>query len=236
MGIYVIDKSMKPRISQDAKVNTIGKYLVNMCISCRLRFLNGRHRGDYWGKFTCFTLGGCNVVDYVIVSAELNDKVADFSVGELPTFSDHCPLKLAINLPLERNRQFEKHSTNNAMHSLLQLSYWNDQVRVEFDEELKQKSFLYQRLKERVGIYPPHILAQEFQNILIGFIQKRMKSTKQPKSKHSFPRNLWFDEECKAEKRSVNNAKKVFLQYINTLSRKDYILLSEEKIQESNQN
>ena len=60
---------------------------------------------------------------------------------------------------------------NNATHSLLQLSYWNDQVRVEFDEELKQNIFfLYQRLKERVGIDPPHILAQEFQNILIDFI------------------------------------------------------------------
>ena len=74
------------------------------------------------------------------------------------------------------------------------------------------------------GLDPPHILAQEFQNILIGFIQKRMKSTKQPKSKHSFPRNLWFDEECKALKRSVNNAKKLFLQDINTLSRKEYFL------------
>ena len=161
---YVIDKSMKPRISQDAKVNTIGKYLVDMCISCRLRFLNGRHRGDYWGKFTCFTPRGCSVVDYVIVSAELYDKVADFSVGELPTFSDHCPLKLAINHPLKRNLQFKKHSRNNAARSLLQPLYWNDHVRVEFDEELKQKSFLYQRLKERIGINPPHILAQEFQN------------------------------------------------------------------------
>ena len=110
----------------------------------------------------------------------------------MQTFSDHCPIKLAINLPLKRSQQFGKHSTRNETHSLLLLSNWNDQVRVEFDEELKQKSFLYQRLQERVGIDPPHILAQEFQNILIGIIQKRMKSTKQPKSKHSFPRNLWF--------------------------------------------
>ena len=48
------------------------------------------------------------------------DKVADFSVGELLTFSDHCPLKLAINLPLERHRQFKKTFTNNVAHSLLQ--------------------------------------------------------------------------------------------------------------------
>ena len=129
---------------------TIEKYLMDMCISCRLRFLNGRHRGDYWGKFTCFTPRGCSVVDYVIVSAELYDKVADFSVGEVPTFSDRCPLKLAINLPLEQNRQFKKHSTNNATHSLLQLSYWNDRVRVQFDEELKQKFFYIRDLKNKL--------------------------------------------------------------------------------------
>ena len=68
---YVIDKSMKSRISQDAKVNTLLKYIVDMWISCRLRLLNGRHKGDYRGKFTCFTPRGCSVVDYGIVSAEL---------------------------------------------------------------------------------------------------------------------------------------------------------------------
>ena len=66
------------------------------------------------------------MVDYVIVSAELYDKVADFSVGELPTFSDHCPLRAKSTI--------QKHSTNNAPHSLLQPLYWNDQIRVEFDE------------------------------------------------------------------------------------------------------
>ena len=135
---------MKSRILQDTKVNTLGKYLVDMCISCRLRFLNGRHEGDYWGKFTCFTPRGCSVVDYCIVSAELYDKVTGFSVGELQTFYDHCPIKLAINLPLKRSQRFGKYSMRNETHSLLQLSNWNDQVRVEFDEELKQKRFLYQ--------------------------------------------------------------------------------------------
>ena len=31
--LIVIDKSVKPRISQDAKVNTLGKYFVDMCIA-----------------------------------------------------------------------------------------------------------------------------------------------------------------------------------------------------------
>ena len=35
------------------------------------------------------------MVDYVVVSISLYDKVTDFSVGELPMFSDHCQLKLA---------------------------------------------------------------------------------------------------------------------------------------------
>ena len=35
------------------------------------------------------------MVDYVVVSVSLYDKVTDCSVSELPMFSDHCQLKLA---------------------------------------------------------------------------------------------------------------------------------------------
>jgi len=40
--------------------------------------------------------------------------------------------------------------------------------------------------------------------------------------KHSFPKNMWFDDECKAAKRRVNNAKKVFLQCVHAHTRAEY--------------
>ena len=79
---YVPD-SKDPRVSQDIQVNTLGKYLL---IHCRLRIVNGRHKGDPKGKFTCYTARGCSGVDYVILSSDLFSKVTDVHVGDLPTF------------------------------------------------------------------------------------------------------------------------------------------------------
>jgi len=42
---YVPDSNTSPRVSQDIQVNTQGKYLLDLCISCRLRIVNGRHKG-----------------------------------------------------------------------------------------------------------------------------------------------------------------------------------------------
>ena len=63
------------------------------------------------------------MVDFVIVSTEFYDKVAYFSVGDLPTFSDHCPLKLAINLTIERNRQ-----TKNILRIMQHIHYCNHYI------------------------------------------------------------------------------------------------------------
>ena len=65
---YIINNGT-PRQSSDVTVNAQGKYLLDLCISMRLRILNGRFRGDCPGKYTCFTAGGCSIVDYAIISA-----------------------------------------------------------------------------------------------------------------------------------------------------------------------
>ena len=41
---YVVDKEF-PRTSKDMSVNAQGRCLLDMCISSRLRIMNGRHRG-----------------------------------------------------------------------------------------------------------------------------------------------------------------------------------------------
>ena len=49
----------------------------------------------------------------------------------------------------------------------------------------------------------------------------KVASLKQPKTKY-FPKNRWFDDECKAAKQLVNDAKKVFLQCLNMQNRVEY--------------
>jgi len=79
-----------------------------------------------------------------------------------------------------------------------------------------------QAIKDRLNIDPPHVLAEDFQGMLMTFVQGRKKEClKQPKTK-CFPKNRWFDEECKAAKRRVNDAKKVFLQCLNMQNRVEF--------------
>jgi hypothetical protein len=60
---YTPDSNMGPLTSQDTKVNTQGKHLLDMClldmcVSFGMRIMNGRHSGDPNGSFTCYTPRG----------------------------------------------------------------------------------------------------------------------------------------------------------------------------------
>ena len=82
--------------SLDQSVNRYGRSLVNLCISNKLRILNGRVKGDLLGKFTCYKPNGASVVDYAILSNALIKHVIYFSVLPLSFFSCHCPISFAI--------------------------------------------------------------------------------------------------------------------------------------------
>ena len=47
---------------------TRGKELLDICISSRLRILNGRTFGDFMGKFTSYHYNGNIVIDYCLMS------------------------------------------------------------------------------------------------------------------------------------------------------------------------
>jgi hypothetical protein len=75
--------------TQDKSLNFHGKSLVNLCISSRLRILNGRYLGDSLGYHTCFPPNGCSTVDYGIVSKCLLSSVKYFCTLDLSYLSDH---------------------------------------------------------------------------------------------------------------------------------------------------
>ena len=85
------------RSNLDHFVNHYGKELLNMCISCNLRIVNGRIGKDKnIGSFTCYTTQGCSVVDYFAVSENLLQFIMGMEVCDLLEHSDHCPIFLNI--------------------------------------------------------------------------------------------------------------------------------------------
>jgi hypothetical protein len=83
-------------------------------------------------------LGGCSVVDYVIASANLCSRVIDFSVGELPNYSDHCPLHLVLGLSATIGSQDVKECTNIKTYSLVKPLHWDKQVCRDFHQAIQE--------------------------------------------------------------------------------------------------
>lgn len=98
---YIIDSILPARHSLDGKKSTCarGKALLELCISSRMRILNGRTFGDLNGNLTCYETNGSSLVDYVITSEELLPCIPYFCVHDLSaTLSDHCALSFKINI------------------------------------------------------------------------------------------------------------------------------------------
>ena len=54
-------------MKSDVKTDDHGRMLLDLCIACQCRELNGRTLGDTVGNLTSFQYNGCATVDYCIV-------------------------------------------------------------------------------------------------------------------------------------------------------------------------
>ena len=147
---------------------------MDLCISMRLRILNGRFRGDCPGQYTCFTARGCSIVDYAIISAVIQHRVVDFSVAPLQLFSDHCPLVFAVVVSCASSSQ-SQNVINESPHSTLTHSIqtplrWKKDVFVKTlnDKEVKKRVL---DLKTSLPIENPNIGARK----VITFLTELLK-------------------------------------------------------------
>lgn len=221
---YMVDTPI-PRKSEDCVVNNYGRELLDLCIASRLRILNGRTRLDNnKGAFTCFTPRGASVVDYTIVSDDFLNYVSCFQVGDISSFSDHCPLYLHLSTEpgsffrISRMNMLPKNLLQDVLErmdthqegvgSLMELET-ESPVQVLHTPEDKLAEIFSNRdfcskiasLQTELSVSPANECAHKFTCLLQDALQAKAK--KKRKNKNTFPRNTWFDEECK-EKRSAS--------------------------------
>lgn len=71
------------RHSKDDKVsNHFGEVLLTLCGALNLIICNGLDKWKRSGKFTCNTYNGASVVDYVICSQSLIERIDEVKIGE----------------------------------------------------------------------------------------------------------------------------------------------------------
>ena len=101
LDIYEVDcRRHLQRQNLDKTKNKYGEYLLSLCKSVPLRICNGRKLGDIFGSYTCYTSNGQSCVDYCLVSPRLYDNVQTFSVGQVSTMSDHCPIRAVLSVKI----------------------------------------------------------------------------------------------------------------------------------------
>ena len=105
---YIIDNVLLRRNSQDIKICSRGRDLLDVCISSRLRILNGRTLGDSKGKFTSYQYNGNSVIDYCLLSEEQLSDVLYFHVEDpILRLSDHSKISLRIIAKFQHNKNKE---------------------------------------------------------------------------------------------------------------------------------
>ena len=85
-----------PRHNYDKTTNKHGLQLLQLCRSLGLYIINGRFRGDSYGRYTHSSSKGNSTVDYFITDIDM-ESVRAFTVSQLTPLSDHSKITAYLN-------------------------------------------------------------------------------------------------------------------------------------------
>ena len=229
---YIIDQEILQRKSFDTIVNTRGKEFLELCISSRIRILNGRTIGDTLGYNTCHKWNGSSVVDYTAVSETLisSDRIYYFKVHQtLGDLSDHCCISFKIKTPaLTATEQSEvrinpfpiKYKWHKNAISQFQASMASDEIQVKLKHFIEKENCLSEHDMNQAAMEISDIysLAAE-KSLKIIDVQKK-KPIKKSKNKE------WYDKSLSQLKRQLYKCgKKLVNDPKNGDHRRNYFML-----------
>ena len=211
-GHDLLPENYKPdtelhRINQDHTINIQGNNLLELCLSSRLRILNGRFLGDSLGYYTYMSNNGFSTVDYAIVSESLLPSVKFFKTGDFTYLSDHVQFELYISCCI--NYETVKQLDEKKWHWIKSYK-WNDKSR-----DLLINALLTENIKNEVidfeletysGNQSVDGATKKLTNILHNCSNIACKITSiNVKKKKRKCRQIWSDNAVCETKRQINN-------------------------------
>ena len=217
--------------------NNYGRELLDLCKASNLRMTNGRFGEDRGiGSFTCFTSRGQSTVDYHILSESLLGRIKNFVVEPPSDISDHCPLITTLYESSYSTHEFVK--LRNSSSVLLEdimlretpgyidqppsppTKYcWTPESDKEVTAVFMSLDFRQSLTHLTTGIQSNSVdqNISQFTKLLQTKLSECPSLTPKRKRKpNKFPRNAWFDGECKELKRKVKKAGKDLKKTPNT--------------------
>lgn len=200
------------RHSDDVKVNCYGKELLELCKSSDMRIMNGYFDDNSsTGIFTCYTPNGKSLVDYLICDSYYFTKLSKFAIDPLNSDSDHRPLifSLVIEITAKVDKPLKtiKANKNNRYYKYI----FNHDQAPNLIESLESDICitLYDKFLENIiSDNSVNAVVNDVYNLVETAISHSFPKKYQKSKGNTFPKNEWFDLECKDLKRQVNNYSK----------------------------
>jgi len=198
------------RFSRDSVVNDYGKNLLSFCQCTGFRIMNGR-KGNIQntGDYTCYkSNGGASVVDYLLCRPNDMTSLSDFSILDKRAESDHRPLNFSLRLPHREIETRDKDRDGNQI-----AGYRWDKEKLElyqncFDRDECQEKYDLVLLEPVDSQRNSDDLCAAFHSYIHSAISTTFNRRRQTGDR--FPRNKWFNEECKALKRQLHDYSKTW--------------------------
>lgn len=216
---YQVDKQILLRKSQDTKIDSRGKSLIDLCISHQLRLLNGRIIGDLFGKYTCYKPVGASVVDYAIMSEGALNQVLYFRVNDfIPTLSD-CHSK--IEWKMSALYTTAENNNNEEVFPMLCNYKWSDDSSEKFQAALSSVDIQnmihdFETCNIENSLSSINNASKQLTDILVETADKSLRRPTKRKTKRAGQlNNNWFDNDLRKLRNNLTNYSKVYSRYPN---------------------
>ena len=194
---YFVDQPILRNNLDSKSPNKSGKLLLEMCKETGLRILNGRSMGDLFGEFTCFTYNGCSLIDYAVASANICNKVSQFSVHALTHLSNHCAVSCSLRSSCYRGSNSSQTKLDPPPGKFLwdtaSLNTYSEKIE-SAESKHKLQAFLNEDLNNcDIAVHTFSSILCDTASASAKFIQSQ---TRTPRRKHKAKRKPWFSESC----------------------------------------
>ena len=199
---YIIDNTLLRRNSQDIKVCTRGRDLLDVCISSGIRILNGRTVGDFKGKYTSYQYNGNSVIDYCLISEEQLSNGLYFHVEDpVLRLSDHSKISLRLMARFQQNVYKE------CPHSFPEQFKW-ESISPRLFNELLQREEIKQKLDVLSNISVSETLdinsvVTNFKELLLSVANVSLKKKKLTKGRNNKHRK-WFNSDLHKMRKTLD--------------------------------
>ena len=203
---YCEDTDESQRVNIDNIVCPRGRQLLEMCKYSNLQIMNGRQ--NYPNNYTCHRYSGKSVVDYLLCHPTFKPSLMNFQIFDKNVFSDHCALSFSIHCNLPGTA---RQGCNDELIPAPGQFKWKPTLRQNYIESLKTAvdTDSYQQVLNDMVDRPCSIEnnVHAFYGILKSAIQQNFRKSK-PRPFCNFPKNEWYDNDCKEIKRKMRNLNK----------------------------